>query len=303
MKYLLIPLFLIVFTTTAFAASLDAVISPTTAAPGSNLKLTIKTIDVPNSKWFVAFDVTLSGCIRKENSQTTINDFMLDEVNADQTKEYNLQASSTEGVCTLDIKYQFTGDAEETIKITAEIKAHEAEVTPPTPEITPPAELEPTNYAGWITTAAIVVIGIILFLLVTKKKKEPKKTRTEKVYNERAAKEFELAARNFEDAAKELTAAKEHHNRGEHDKAVEHHKTAAKHHRNAAEHHKTAAKHLGNISSEDAKNHLKAAQLHLAAAICHEEAAEESKGGKKPINIDKLNNLFNKIQGITKDMK
>lgn len=174
MKYLLIPLFLIVFATTAFAASLDAVISPTTAAPGSDLKLTIKTADVPNSKWFVAFDVTLEGgCVRTENSQATISDFMLDEVSADQTKEYNIKAPLTEGSCTCDIEYQFTDASKETMQLTAEIKEPVTQAQTQ-PEITPPAELEPANYKGWTIAGAVVVICLIIFFSPKHKTKKVK---------------------------------------------------------------------------------------------------------------------------------
>jgi len=180
MKYLMIPLFLVILSATALAASLDASVNPKSVAPGSDMKLTIKTVGVPNGKWFVAYDITLGGgCVRKENSQTIIKDFLLDEVSADQTKDYNIKAPSTEGSCTFNVKYQFTGSSEQTINFNSEIKAPKA--PEPKKEVTPTPKIPKTGRAfGWganpqliglIIVGAIVVIGLIIYFVITKKKR------------------------------------------------------------------------------------------------------------------------------------
>ena len=174
----LLPLFLVVLATTAIAATLDVSMNPTEAAPGSDLKLTVKTSGVPNDKWFVAYDIALGGgCVRKENSQNTISDFMLDEVSADQTKNYNIKAPSADGSCSVNVAYTFTGESEKTATATAAIKTPEAappaETTPPPAETTPPAEEEATGMptSGIVIVVAIIIVGLIIFLVMKKKKK------------------------------------------------------------------------------------------------------------------------------------
>jgi hypothetical protein len=192
MKCLLIPLFLVMLTTTIMAATLEATISPTTVAPGNDLKLILTTKDVPNGKWFVAYDVTLNGgCTRKENNQATISDFMLDEVNVDQTKEYNIKTPSTEGTCSISVDYQYTGSNPRTTKIIAEITQPEPQtvtepVAPPQQQ-QPPAEPAPqqpaqqpvtsqpeeTSSSGAtvaIIIAVIIIIGLIIYFVKGKKK-------------------------------------------------------------------------------------------------------------------------------------
>ncbi|MBU0627989.1 MAG: hypothetical protein KKC75_02275 [Nanoarchaeota archaeon] len=172
----LIPLFLVVLATTAIAASLDVSVNPSTAAPGSDLKLTLKTSGVPDGKWFVAYDVTLGGgCVRKENSQKAISDFMLDEVSADQTKEYNIKAPSADGICSVSVKYTYTGDSEKTASATATIKTPAAQPTsaaPPTPE---PISQEPVEEKGGMSPlligGIIVLIAIIAAIIMMRKKK------------------------------------------------------------------------------------------------------------------------------------
>ncbi|MBU0616076.1 MAG: hypothetical protein KJ601_08365 [Nanoarchaeota archaeon] len=178
MKYLLIPLFLIVLASTAFAASLNSEITPQNPAPGSDVKLVLKTAEVPNAKWFVAYDIAMQGgCVRKENSEAEISGFLLDEVSADQTKEYNIKMPDTGGPCTFNIEYQFTGSEPGVIELTTSAAA-----ATPTPEIQPAVEpvSQPTTQSTEIVQSAqqaatkeptdinkvILIIGSILLILL-----------------------------------------------------------------------------------------------------------------------------------------
>lgn len=186
-KYLLIPLFLIVFATTVIAASIDVSINPTTATPGSDLKLTVKTSDVPDGKWAVAYEVDIKGgCTR--GGKTKISGFTLNDVGEDKTDEYTIKAPSTEGACTFDIEYQFANGNPKTTKLTAEIKTPEPAqpTTPQQPQqpAEPPqqeprqpvVETEPQE-GGMSNTgiavliiAIVIIIGIVIYFVKSKKK-------------------------------------------------------------------------------------------------------------------------------------
>ena len=168
----LIPLFLILLTTTALAATLTATVSPSTAEPNSNLKLTVKTSGVPDGKWAVTYDVKISGgCTR--SGKTVISGFTLNDVGEDKSDDYTITAPASDATCKFDVTYEFTEDTAKATSATATIKTSEPTATPvseptPTPK---PVEIEPTGgNVGWIVVVAVVIIGLVVFFLMKKKK-------------------------------------------------------------------------------------------------------------------------------------
>jgi len=85
--------------------------TPLKVTQGNTFTVNLRSSVTVGGTWFLAYDLSLSGgCVRKENNQTTIKDFMQGAEKGEQSKEYYMLAQSS-GSCSVKVSYQYSGES------------------------------------------------------------------------------------------------------------------------------------------------------------------------------------------------